>query len=508
MRSWTSARQPAARAASGRRTGAPPPGRRRASSMASASRDSAPTGVFSSWLTLATKSRRTASTRRASVRSSTSSRTSAEPSGATRAPHDEPVAGRAGRGGSSSSTSRISPSRRTWRGPASSSSGRTRPAAADQAERVRAAGLAVTTGRPVEDDGRGPQHREHVGDAGGAAPAGALRRRGTRRCCALAERRNGQARRTAPTSDADQAAPSVGSSRQRPRRPDRRRATRAMSRPRHLRGSTVDATVHLRADDRSPRLRRLAPDATTALRRRTTAMRDAFHEELDEHHRPAGRDDPAGRVGDQPGHDRAAGRRPGPRRERDRGRRRRSTRCATSSTRVASTCWPASSRSPPTCGSIVTTLRMSADLERMGDLAQHVAKVARLRFPPAVPAAAARDGPRDGPGRRAAGRQGRRGHRLAGRRRGAASSSATTTRWTGCTASCSRDPARRRLDRTASRRPSTSPCSAATTSASPTTRSRSRAGSSTWSPASGTTDELDPEQRGRVLSGPLSGPGS
>ena len=43
-------------------------------------------------------------------------------------------------------------------------------------------------------------------------------------------------------------------------------------------------------------------------------------------------------------------------------------------------CWPGSSRSPPICG-IVVTSRMSADLERSGDLAQHVAKVARLRFP-------------------------------------------------------------------------------------------------------------------------------
>ncbi|MFD9005070.1 phosphate signaling complex protein PhoU [Streptomyces sp. NPDC059582] len=35
---------------------------------------------------------------------------------------------------------------------------------------------------------------------------------------------------------------------------------------------------------------------------------------------------------------------------------------------------------------VVTSLRMSADLERCGDLAQHVAKLARMRFPePAVP---------------------------------------------------------------------------------------------------------------------------
>ncbi len=36
---------------------------------------------------------------------------------------------------------------------------------------------------------------------------------------------------------------------------------------------------------------------------------------------------------------------------------------------------------------IVTSMRMSSDLERMGDLARHVAKVARLRYPEsAVPA--------------------------------------------------------------------------------------------------------------------------
>jgi phosphate transport system protein len=36
---------------------------------------------------------------------------------------------------------------------------------------------------------------------------------------------------------------------------------------------------------------------------------------------------------------------------------------------------------------VVTSMRMSSDLERMGDLARHIAKVARLRYPdPAVPA--------------------------------------------------------------------------------------------------------------------------
>ena len=37
---------------------------------------------------------------------------------------------------------------------------------------------------------------------------------------------------------------------------------------------------------------------------------------------------------------------------------------------------------------VVTSMRMSSDLERMGDLARHIAKVARLRYPEkAVPAA-------------------------------------------------------------------------------------------------------------------------
>ena len=46
-------------------------------------------------------------------------------------------------------------------------------------------------------------------------------------------------------------------------------------------------------------------------------------------------------------------------------------------------------RQQPVAGdlrTLVTSLRMSADLERMGDLARHIAKVARRRYPqPAVP---------------------------------------------------------------------------------------------------------------------------
>jgi phosphate transport system protein len=44
-------------------------------------------------------------------------------------------------------------------------------------------------------------------------------------------------------------------------------------------------------------------------------------------------------------------------------------------------------RQQPVAGdlrTIITSLRMSSDLERMGDLARHVAKVARLRYPEAA----------------------------------------------------------------------------------------------------------------------------
>ncbi len=110
---------------------------------ASESRESAPTGVFSSWLTLATKSRRTASMRRASVRSSTSSSTSREPSGATRAETARASPRPVPRRGRSSSTCRISPSRLVSRaiwsmGSTASLPPRTRP-------RAYAAELALTT---------------------------------------------------------------------------------------------------------------------------------------------------------------------------------------------------------------------------------------------------------------------------------------------------------------------------------------------------------------------------
>ena len=67
---------------------------------------------------------------------------------------------------------------------------------------------------------------------------------------------------------------------------------------------------------------------------------------------------------------------------------------------------------------VVTGMRMSSDLERMGDLARHVAKVARLRYPESADArrGALRRSCRWA-GRRAHRRQGGLGHRLQGRRR-------------------------------------------------------------------------------------------
>ncbi len=96
-----------------------------ASSIVSASRASAPTGVLSSWLVLATKSRLTSSTRRLSVWSSASTRTrppppTAAPSGATRTAKlvvRPPSLGT----GTSNSPSLISPSLRTCLASAASS---------------------------------------------------------------------------------------------------------------------------------------------------------------------------------------------------------------------------------------------------------------------------------------------------------------------------------------------------------------------------------------------------
>ncbi len=77
---------------------------------------------------------------------------------------------------------------------------------------------------------------------------------------------------------------------------------------------------------------------------------------------------------------------------------------------------------------IITRLRMVADLERMGDLAQHVAKIARRRYPhSAVPPELRATLLRDGPRRRGDRRQGRQRHRRAATSRSPPSWSPTTT---------------------------------------------------------------------------------
>ncbi len=131
---------------------------------ASDRRESAPTGVLSSWLTFATKSRRTASIRRASVRSSTRSSTSREPSGATL-------------GGDGQGLPPSGPPPRqiqldlAYFPVATGVAGHLHHrldgelAAAHQPEGVRGrAGLDHGVGL-VEDDGRGPEHGEHRVDA-------------------------------------------------------------------------------------------------------------------------------------------------------------------------------------------------------------------------------------------------------------------------------------------------------------------------------------------------------
>ena len=144
---------------------------------------------------------------------------------------------------------------------------------------------------------------------------------------------------------------------------------------------------------------------------------------------------------------------------------------------------------------VVTSMRMSSDLERMGDLARHIAKVARLRYPEsAVPAALSahilqmgqvaerivakagsviaskdtRHRPQPGEGRRRHGR--------------------------AAPAAVRGDPVATRPT-SPGRRSSTSPCSAATTSGSPTTPSPWRSASSTSSPGEYDLPELDHEDQ-------------
>ena len=393
-----------------------------ASVSASASSDIAPTGVLSSWLTLATKSRRTASTRRVSVRSSTSTRTSVEPSGATRASTDR-VAEPNGPRRSSSSTSRISPSRRTDRTSSSSSSdssrcSRTRP-------KEYAAGLARTTWSA--------ESRTTVEDFSSArtsaAPAGSALRDGLRvggplGALAGPEREH----RTGADHDTDQG---HQTGEQHVHATDRRsarhrgalhgRARRGMVRLLFTceqgRGSHPAATLPPSTNERAP-------------------MRDAYHEELDALTRQLV--EMTRLVGSAIN--------------------RATTALLDADLNLAESVIVADdevdalrddlerraidllARQQPVAGDlriIVTTLRMSADLERMGDLARHVAKLPAAASPtrpcrrPCAPPSSRWARWPSGWSRRPAASSPRRTSRRPCR------SSATTTRWTGCTASCS-----------------------------------------------------------------------
>ena len=87
---------------------------------------------------------------------------------------------------------------------------------------------------------------------------------------------------------------------------------------------------------------------------------------------------------------------------------------------------------------LVTSLRMVADIERAGDMALHVAKLARRRYPSsAVPSALRPTILEMGQVAQLIMTKAGDGHR--GERRGAVrqSSRTTTTPWTTCTGGCS-----------------------------------------------------------------------
>ena len=307
-----------------------------ASITASESSESAPTGVFSSWLTLATKSRRTASIRRASVRSSTSSSTSREPSGATRAETARASPRPAPRRGRSSSTWRISPSRRVSRAICSIWSTASR-AAADQPEGVRRrAGLDHGVAL-VQDDGGGAQHGQDGVHARAAAPASVCREVRVGRACSRSLQRNAstaitpvqQHRRSRGCGDcrvhvhASRLSGPDGHVHSHPSATSRTLV--AQSSPwRQVTGSLRVRRTRTRTDHAA--WQRGGHEASTASDARPQGTGEGHHAgrvprgtRLDR--RRPGRDGPAGRLGDRAGHHGPARRRPEARRERDRGRR-------------------------------------------------------------------------------------------------------------------------------------------------------------------------------------------
>src|SRR6478735_7983168 len=384
-----------------------------ASRMASASRAIPPTGVLSSWLTLARKSRRISSTRAAWVRSSTRRSTWLAPSGATRADttmRPSPIPLR-----SASSASRMTPSRRTARARSSSSvcttsCPRTRPWAT-------AAGELLTTRSDASR--RMPLERSTAMTS--ATPGGSVGS-GKRTSSAAVDRSD---RRTATIATPPRARPAmppsvaavVGST-----TPSVRTADAC---PRH-----ADGPPRRRRTDCSPwrthpftqRCHPLRDRVVSAVCRAPRSGRVGQAGTRPQHHRAGA---PAPRAG-RPGAPRAGD---GPRTASDRKSMRDQfhedldtitdqlvelTRLAGSAISRATTALLDAdvhlaesvieadrklddirieldersidllARQQPVATDlriVVTAMHMSSDLERMGDLARHVAKVARLRTP-------------------------------------------------------------------------------------------------------------------------------
>ena len=430
-----------------------------ASATASARSLIAPTGVFSSWDTLATKSRRTASTRRSRVRSSTRASTSRELSGATRAVTVR--GGPLGRG-STRSASRIWPSRRTCR-TSSASSEEARRWLAHQPEREgRRRGLDHLV-VVVDHDRAAAQHREHGGDAGGERRA--PRPGWPAACCRwlTCQARTAPPATTAPMSAARNACV-VGLT---PESYAARHLAFATAR-RARRVFTARSPSGPGWSPSPPTVAACAkPSTSSSTRSSTTSPRSAGGRDRRSAWPPRRSSSGDAEVAEQviAADDKI-----------DRARE-----------RVEDTAFSLLSLQQPVAGDlrvVVSALRMVSELERMGDLSVHVAKIARLRVPEiAVPEEARPDRRADGRGRRGHGAPGRRGDHRA-RRRGR-DRARPRRRGDGPAASLRRSPScSATTGSTASRRRSTSPCSAATTSGSPTTPSRSPTGWSSWSPAS------------------------
>ena len=352
--------------------------------------------------------------------------------------------------GSSSSTSRITPSRRTCSGEVEQLGVRRARARGRGRGRTRPGESLTTWSARVDHDRRSS-----------AAPRGRRRRRrrqGWARqrrrcvigCCALGEahgderpRRPGRGRRCHPAL------------------PPSSRSTRLSVRaPAGHAPTTWAPSVHA-ATDCSP----AAPPTVQRCGCDSRARRGAPADRQEDHARrvprgprhdlrPARRDDPARGVGHLPGDHRPARRRPAPRRERHRGRRqaRRHPRRARRAVHR-----PAG---PPAAGRHRPAHRRHRDADERRPRADGRPRPARRQGRAAAlprlggAADAARPHPADGPGRRARSSPRRLGHRRAGRRGRARARAGRRRRWTSCTGSCS-PPCSTRTDLAAPQTPST-----------------------------------------------------